>query len=142
MGAILKRLDFKQRYPGFSQGLFLVQSEKRLPKDQPVVNIGRIVSSQLIDYPQEKRAGETLRIVRDSISASNAVSLVHIDVLFTDYLAFDVVRELLGLARNWKICVLWPGEFRDGILKYAEPGSREYYECNLQGLNDTYYVCE
>lgn len=142
MGSILKRLDFKQRYPGFSQGLFLVQSEKRLPKDQPIVNIGRIVSGRLINCPQEKRAGEILQIVRDSVSANNAVSLVHIDVLFTDYLSFDVVRQLLGLARNRKICVVWPGEYQDGKLKYAEPGNREYYECNLQELNDTYYVCE
>ena len=83
-----------------------------------------------------------MQIVRDSVSANNAVSLVHIDVLFTDYLSFDVVRQLLGLARNRKICVVWPGEYQDGKLKYAEPGNREYYECNLQELNDTYYVCE
>lgn len=58
MGTILKRLDFKQRYPGLRQGLFLVRNEKRLPKDQTVVNIGRIVSEQLVDCPREKRAGK------------------------------------------------------------------------------------
>ena len=142
MGTILKRLDFKQRYPGLRQGLFLVRNEKRMPKDQPVVNIGRIVSEQLVDCPREKRAGNVLQILEAAIGNSSAVSLVHIDVLFTDYLTFDVIRELHALARNRKLCVLWPGDYQHGFLKYAEPGCPEYYECSFQELNDAYYVTD
>ncbi len=142
MGTILKRLDFKQRYPNIRQGLFLVRNEKRLPKNQPIINIGRIVSEQLVNYPREKRAGKLPQIIEAGIGDSGAVSLAHIEVLFTDYLAFDVIRELHGLARNRKLCVLWPGEYQQSLLKYARPGSPEYYEFSFQELNDAYYVTD
>ena len=40
MATQLKRIEFKQRYPAFHQGLFIVLNSKRLPKDQADVNIG------------------------------------------------------------------------------------------------------
>lgn len=39
MAIALKRLEFKQRYPAIRQGLFIVPSEKRIPKGQEEINI-------------------------------------------------------------------------------------------------------
>ena len=53
MATQLKRIEFKQRYPAFHQGLFIVLNSKRLPKDQADVNIGRVVSTALVESQQK-----------------------------------------------------------------------------------------
>lgn len=41
MATTLKRLDFRQHYADYGQGLFIVSAEKRLPKDQATLNVGQ-----------------------------------------------------------------------------------------------------
>ena len=142
MGIVLNRLDFRRRYADYYQGLFLVGEEKRLPKDQPVVNLGQCLSLRLAEIPKEQRQAEVSGLLRECLPAEGNLSLVRIQLLFTEYLKLDVLRELLSLARNRKICVHWPGAFQNGVLTYAESGVPEYYECNLKTLNDMYYVEE
>ena len=43
MVTLLTRLDFKQHYADYHQGLFILLNEKKLPKDQPILNIGKLV---------------------------------------------------------------------------------------------------
>ena len=55
MGIIMSRMDYKQNYAKYHQGLFVVLNPKRLPKDQPEINVGKAVSTALCDIPKEQR---------------------------------------------------------------------------------------
>ena len=142
MATNIKRLEFKQRYSNYNQGLFILFSEKRFPKDQPVMNLGISLSEKLCEYPKTERSSKVNLALEELIQPFKAVSLSHIELLFTDYLQLDVIRALLALCRNRRICIHWPGEQSANKLVYATPDKPEYYECDYSGLQDTYVVAE
>ncbi len=138
----MNRIEYKQRYPSYSQGLFIVLSEKRIPKDQAKVNVGQLLSLALCDVAESDRGERAPAVLADVLSAHRAVTLTNPEILFTPSLKLDVVRTLLSLCRNRKICLVWPGTILDGKLLYATPNRPEYYECDLRSLQDTYIITE
>ena len=142
MATIINRLEYKQRYNNCNQGLFILFNEKRFPKGQSVVNLGVALSEKLYLLPLEERINSVTSILFSLIQPYAAVSLTHIELLFTDYLRLDVIRTLLSMCRNRKICLVWPGEQMDNRLIYATPNMPEYYECDITSLQDTYIVTE
>ena len=138
----LSRLEFRQSYPRYSQGLFILTAGRRLPKDQPELNIGRIVSATLADVAREQWPGKISGIVLDAVREYRSVSLTHIEVLFTPTLRVNAVLMLLSLCRNRKLCLLWPGTMQSDSLVYGTPDIPEFYECDLKNLRDTYIVTE
>ena len=142
MATVLKRLEFKQRYPDFRQGLFIVSEEKRLPKAQDVLNLGRALSDELCRLPREDRPAVVAQTVSRLVSPFPAVTLTHLEILFTPGFDLDVVGLLLSQCRNRKICIAWPGTVMDGRLFYASPDRPEYYECDPQSLQDTYMILD
>jgi len=142
MTAFLNRLEFKLRYPAVRQGLFVVASEKRLPKGQNVIDIGRILSVALVEIPERERYDVVAPLLATTVSCHNAVTMTHIEILFTPELHLDVVGALLSLCRNRKICIVWPGAMEGGKLYYATPEDPEYYECDPRPLQDTYIITE
>ena len=142
MATQLKRLEFKQRYPAIQQGLFIVLSAKRLPKDQAEVNLGRVVSAALTEIPAEDRPAMLPQTLGNAVASCNAVTLTHPEILFSPSFHLDVVGTLLALCRNRKVCIFWPGTILDGKLFYATPDSPEYYECDPRSLQDTYIIID
>lgn len=142
MATQLNRLEFKQCYPGYSQGLFILLSKRRIPRGQDEVNVGQQLSSVLCDIQKSEREDQVTRVLTNTLSTYRAVSLIHLEILFTPSLKLDVIRTLLSLCRNRKICLVWPGTMLDGKLLYATPNRPEYYECDLRSLQDTYIVTE
>lgn len=94
MATQLKRLEFKQRYSGYLQGLFILPSEKRFPKDQAEVNVGQQLSLALCDVPEGERADRAAGTLADTLGGHSAVTLTHPEILFTPSLKLDVVRML------------------------------------------------
>lgn len=142
MATQLKRLEFKQRYPSMQQGLFVVLSAKRLPKDQAEVNLGRAVSVALAEIPAEDRPAMVPHALGDTVAPYSAVTLTHPEILFLPSFHLDVIGALLALCRNRKMCIAWPGTLLDGKLFYATPDSPEYYECDPRALQDTYIIID
>lgn len=142
MATQLKRIEFKQRYPAFHQGLFIVLNSKRLPKDQADVNIGRVVSTALVEIPAEDRPAMVSQVLGDTVASYTAVTLTHPEILFSPDFHLDVIGTLLTLCRNRKMCITWPGTMLDGKLFYATPNSPEYYECDPRALQDTYIIID
>ena len=142
MGIIMSRMDFKQSYSGYKQGLFIAMNPKRLPKDQPEINIGQAVSDALCQAPREQRKLKVTDVLENALQHHDMVTITHIEVLFTDYLEIDIVRSVLNLCRNRKICCLWPGQWHEGKLIYATPEYPEYYECDIKALNDLYIIVD
>ncbi len=142
MATQLKRLEFKQRYPSMQQGLFVVLSAKRLPKDRAEVNLGRAVSVALAEIPAEDRPAMVPHVLGDTVAPYSAVTLTHPEILFSPSFHLDVIGALLALCRNRKMCIAWPGTLLDGKLFYATPDSPEYYECDPRALQDTYIIID
>ena len=142
MATYLKRLEFKQRFSTIKQGLFIVSIEKRLPKGQEEVNLGKTLSDALCHLPEQKRASALPELIGEAVSRFSSVSLTHLEILFTPGFHLDVVGTLLAMCRNRKICIAWPGSIEDEKLIYATPNSPEYYECNPRPLQDTYIITE
>lgn len=142
MGTVLNRLEFKQNYAKYQQGLFIILNPKRLPKDQPEVNVGQKLSEKLCDIEKISRRQIAPNLLENVIKGSNVITLTHIEVLFTDYLEMDVVRTFLSFCRNRRICCLWPGQWSNGKLIYANPKYPEYYECDTKELSDLYIIIE
>ena len=136
----MSRIEFKQSYSGYYQGLFIVMNPKRLPKDQPEINIGQAVSDALCQVPRELRKLKVIEILENALQHHDRTTITHIEVLFADYLEIDVVRSVLSLCRNRIICCLWPGQWHEGKLIYATPEYPEYYECDIKALSDLYIV--
>ena len=142
MGIIMSRMDYKQNYAKYHQGLFVVLNPKRLPKDQPEINVGKAVSAALCDIPKEQRKLRVSEALENPLQHYGIVTLTHIEVLFTDYFELDVIRSILNLCRNRKICCLWPGQWHEGKLLYATPEFSEYYECDIKTLNEIYIIAD
>lgn len=142
MATYLKRLEFKQRYPSIQQGLFILPTEKRIPKEQPEVNLGRLLSSALCSISPDDRPNSIAWMLGEITIKHPTVTLTHIELLFTPSLELDVVGTLLAQCRNRKICIVWPGTVIDGKLYYATPEHPEFYECDPSPLQDTYIVTE
>ena len=142
MGTKLSRSDFRRQYPAVYQGLFVFSDAKRLPKDQPSINLGYELSKRLKDIEAERRQFEIDACLRSIVSEHKAVTLTHIEILFTPSLKQDAIGAILTLCRNRKICLCWPGHIRDGMFIYADPSSPEYYEADYTRFIDTYVITE
>ena len=55
MGTKLQRRDFRAQYANSTQGLFIFQNSKLIPKDQPCINIGQELSAALSKVPLDER---------------------------------------------------------------------------------------
>lgn len=142
MSTVLKRLEFKQRYPAIRQGLFVLLSERRLPKGQEVINLGKLLSAALADVLPAERADTAVPLIAGAVERHSAMSLTHIEILFTPELHLDVIGTLLSLCRNRRICIVWPGTVAGAKLYYASPGNAEFYAIDTSLLQDTYIISE
>ena len=140
MGTVLKRNDFKKQYSVIKQGMFIFEKEKHIPKDQPIINIGKEISSALMKIEAGQRKDRAPDILREIIDDYNDVTLEHIEVLFTPSLEIDPAACILKLCRNRKICYMWPGEIKGEQLFYEQPGNPEYYAQNYRAFIDTYII--
>lgn len=142
MGTKLSRSDFRRQYSAVYQGLFVFYAAKRIPKEQPSINLGYELSMRLLNVPAERRCFETESYLRAIVGEYQAVTLTHIEILFTPSLKQDAIGALLALCRNRKICICWPGDISGNMLIYAEPSSPEYYEVDYTKFVDTYVITE
>ena len=83
MGTKLSRSDFRRQYPAVYQGLFVFYVAKRIPKEQPTINLGYELSMRLLNVPAERRCFETETCLRTIVDEYRTVTLTHIEVLFT-----------------------------------------------------------
>ena len=97
MGAKIRRSDFRRQYPAVYQGLFVFSDAKRLPKDQPIINLGYELSKRLMEIPPERRCFEIDACLRDIVEPYKAATLSNIEILFTPSLKADAIGALLGL---------------------------------------------
>lgn len=142
MGTRISRADFRRQYPAVYQGLFILSTRKGLPKDAPIINLGKELSAHLVEIPPDARSMAVDEFLRFVVSSYKAVSLTNLEILFTPSLKQNPIRALLALCRNKKICILWCGRVNGTSLTYAYPTSPEYYTEDCADCIDTYIVAD
>lgn len=142
MGVKLQRRDFRIQYGNCSQGLFIFQNPKRIPKDQPCINIGQALSTALSKIQMEERSIRASIYMADIVNSYKAATLEHIEVLFTPSLHLDAIETIRTACRNRKICVAWPGSIQENTMTYATPDSPEYYQADIARYTDTYIITD
>ncbi len=140
MGAMLSRPEFRSRFATIRQGLFIFENEKHVPKDLPVIHLGRVVSDRLYILPREDRRQQMDSMLREILLPMSAVHITHIEVLFAPTLGINPLGSLSALCRNRKICLKWPGRIDGDSLIYGETGQPDYYEANWTSMFDTYII--
>lgn len=142
VGITLQRRDFRAQYGNCTQGLFIFQNPRRIPKDQPCINVGQELSTALSKIPPDERSIRASVCLADIVASYKAATLEHIEVLFTPSLRLDAIEAIRAACRNRKLCVAWPGIIQDNTLTYATPDSPEYYQADIARYTDTYIITD
>lgn len=142
VGITLQRRDFRAQYGNCTQGLFIFQNPRRIPKDQPCINVGQELSTALSKIPPDERSIRASVCLADIVASYKAAALEHIEVLFTPSLRLDAIEAIRAACRNRKLCVAWPGIIQDNTLTYATPDSPEYYQADIARYTDTYIITD
>ena len=142
VGITLQRRDFRAQYGNCTQGLFIFQNPRRIPKDQPCINVGQELSTALSKIPPDERSIRASVCLADIVASYKAATLEHIEVLFTPSLRLDAIEAIRAACRNRKLCIAWPGIIQDNTLTYATPDSPEYYQADIARYTDTYIITD
>ena len=93
------------------------------------VSIGSTLATAIIKTESQRRSKELKRILNAVISVlADNITVRDIDVLFNPAYEVDVLRLLENAYRKKPYSIIWPGEYKDGKLKYSEYGYADYKE--------------
>lgn len=96
----------------------------------PMINLNLELSKALLKEPSSRRSRRAGEIVAEIIREckSDKIYFNHIELLFHPTLQLDPIRLFLNLSRNKVLIISWSGNFKNGVLTYAEFGHPEYRE--------------
>lgn len=95
------------------------------------VNLNLYLSETLIDLPINRRnrmVGTRVSELVRNYSGEQILAFRQIELLFLPELQQDPMRLFEELSKERTLVLFWPGNYQDGVLSYAEPWHREYYE--------------
>lgn len=94
----------------------------------PPLNIGRELSTRLLDVPRPRWAGSARDWFLASVAACASPPLLCTspDLLFHPALDLDPLALFRQAARIHQLIVLWPGELSGNVLSYAVPEHHHY----------------
>lgn len=101
------------------------------------LNVGVALGTILAAVSQSQRqlqANGILRALANTCADSDLLLIDDIEILFDHSLKLDPLGVLKQLAHARRVAAVWPGELRDGRLKYAEMGHPEYQDYGIEGF--------
>lgn len=102
-----------------------------LQEDIEILNINLIVSQGLMNIGRNKYPLYIEELIQTAMDNPNKIyGFTHIDILFDPVLQTNPVRLLENISKSRKLIILWPGEYKDGKLFYAESDHSEYFVCD------------
>lgn len=91
-----------------------------------VLNVGLVLSQQLLDTSSQQRPAQAPVILASMLSGQAPAILHGIELLFEPTLQLEPLRALRLASRLRILFALWPGDLEGGHLTYAERGHPEY----------------
>lgn len=111
----------------FVDRLGALQVELLARFDLALVDVGRDLSTFLLDQPRAARPGLARDWLFARVSAQDGPALLSgIDLLFEPAFELDPLALFRQAARRNPLIVLWPGELEQGVLAYAVPEHHHY----------------
>lgn len=101
------------------------------------LNIGLSLGSRLAPLTQRQRQLNVNRLVcelADGAANTDLLLVDNIELLFDHSLHVSPLDILRQQAHAKRVVAVWPGELRDGRLKYAEMGHPEHQDYSTDGL--------
>lgn len=97
--------------------------------DTRILNINLQLSEKLLVIPSKDYYWHVTDFLLSFMDDDKMTYILnHIDILFDPVLAIQPISVLESISRQRKIVVIWPGEYREGKLFYAEPQHSEYFK--------------
>ena len=106
-------------------------------KDFETLELGEILSSELIKIDKNKRNIEvvkTMGCIFSKIDASEII-VTNIDILFNPSYRLDIIKLFIQLSRNKTVIVQWPGKLDLNNLIYSEPKYEDYKKYEINNYN-------
>ena len=101
------------------------------------LNVGVTLGTGLAAVSQSQRqiqANGMLREFAKTCADSDLLLIDNLEILFDHSLKLDPLGVLKQQAHARRVVAVWPGELRDGRLKYAEMGHPEYQDYGIEGF--------
>ncbi|MCH5438467.1 MULTISPECIES: BREX-3 system P-loop-containing protein BrxF [Bacillus cereus group] len=99
-----------------------------LNEDIYTVNLNLIMSETLVNISEEKYPLYVEEVTRETFDNPFKIYLLqHIDVLFDPVIKINPIRLLENISKKSKLIVIWPGEYKNNQLVYAQEGHPEYF---------------
>jgi Cdc6-like AAA superfamily ATPase len=101
------------------------------------LNVGVLVGSRLAPLTQrhcQLSVNRLLCELADEHATTASLLVDDIELLFDRSLHVSPLNILKQQAHARRVVAVWPGELRDGRLKYAEMGHPEYQDYSAEGL--------
>lgn len=99
------------------------------------INLNMELSALLKDVTVKERPYRVQEFLREIVSDKQRVLLVdNTGILFDPELKLDPMKSLLELSRSNTVVAVWSGMVKAGVLFYAKPGRREYYQGQIGDL--------
>ncbi len=97
-------------------------------KGYTLLNVNLELSKRLLELTRTQRTRHVERVLKEVIAsaAGDVLLLDNLEILFDAGLAVEPLRLLQGSSRNRTLVAAWNGQYRDGVLTYAEPGHPEH----------------
>ena len=113
---------------------YSVEAFSRELTDTRTLNINLQLSEKLLVIPPKDYYRHVNEYLLSFMDDDKIVYILnHIDILFDPVLEIHPINILENISRQRKIVVIWPGEYREGRLSYAEPQHSEYFKTQVPG---------
>lgn len=132
---IEKVLKVYNDYPIIS--LLDLETIKTKFKDFETLELGEILSSELIKIDQNRRNIEVGKVIEHIFSKINASEIIvaNIDILFNPSYRLDIIKLFIQLSRNKTVIVQWSGKLDSNNLIYSEPKYEDYKKYEINNYN-------
>ena len=93
------------------------------------INLNMELSALLKEVTMKERPYRVQELLREIVSDKQGFLIVdNTEILFDPELKLDPVKSLEELSRPNTVIAVWSGMVKAGVLSYAKPGRREYYQ--------------
>lgn len=106
----------------------------------PLLDVGAVLSADLLDVPAPQRPNQVDLFLRKhvSVSAPGPVVATELDLLFHPTLHLDPLALLRQTSRHVPIVAFWPGKYHEPALTYGIADHHHYRLWPSTGLADAY----
>ena len=136
MGNIIESYQLEGKEEMFSRLLIYTKKSRKMMESK---SVSKDIADGLLACRPKRRSIKLEQILNSVLDKySDGVTIKDIDVLFNPEYEVDVLKILISARKRKNFSVIWPGEYKDGKLRYGEEGYPDYKVFNILDCDITY----